>query len=322
MNDRAVASTKLLLWLPGVIAVVLLAAPFALRDRLPDPLAIHWDLSGAPNGFGPLIVIALVSSVAVAIAWVVFLRTNRVGMLQSHAGAMVWFLAILMGGMEAFTIAANLDRATWQDAGNFGPGRAAVLVVLAGLIGFGVWRVLGGNMSDPGVAIGPAPSAGIELGEHAVWVGKTAAAKGFVGIALVVTVGAAVAAVLRLTPVVTLSLVVTALPLLLFVSLRARVSSTAVTVWMGIFGVPRVSYPLARIVRAEVIDVRPLAYGGWGFRIIKGARAWIVRGGEGIRLVRPETSDIVITVDGAAGAAGLINDILMREGRFVAAESS
>ncbi|HDH24679.1 MAG TPA: DUF1648 domain-containing protein, partial [Actinobacteria bacterium] len=70
------------------MAVVLLVAPLAIRDRLPDPLAIHWDLSGAPNGFGPLILIALVSSVAVAIAWVVFLRTYRVEMLQSHAGAM------------------------------------------------------------------------------------------------------------------------------------------------------------------------------------------------------------------------------------------
>ncbi len=322
MKDRAGVSTKLLLWLPGVIAVVLLVAPFAMSSRLPDPIAIHWGLDGAPNGAGPVALIALISFVTVGSSWVVFVRSHRAQIAHALAGSTTWFLTILFVWIEVSTVVANLDRTDWREAGSIGLIAGLGVVVVAGLISLAVWRALGGMSTFPGKAMGPAPSAGIQLGEHAVWVGQAAAAKGFLGLGLAISVGVGVSVIARLTPVAALALVAIAVPVLSLTLVRARVSSEAVSVSLGIIGVPRATYPLSGVVRAEVVDVRPMAFGGWGYRIVRGARAWIVRAGDGIRLVRPDRFDVVITLDGAEGAAGLINDVLLREGRFVAADPS
>jgi uncharacterized protein DUF1648 len=321
MNNRTTMTDRLLLWVPGVIAVALLVTPFAMSTRLPDPIAIHWGFSGSPDGSGPVALIAIISFVVVGAAWIVFVRAYRAQVAQSLAGAMTWFFVVLFGWIEISTITTNLDRAQWQDAGSVSFLTVLVVVLIAGLVQFLVWRHLGGMSTFPGRGVGSVPSAGLELGEHAVWVGRAAAARGFVGLGLSISIGAGVVAILRITPVATISLAAIALPVLSLALLRTRVSSSAVSVSLGIIGVPRATYPLSGIIRAEVIDVRPMAFGGWGYRIVKGARAWIVRAGEGVRLVRPHAFDVVITIDGAEGAAGLINDVLVKEGRFVSVDA-
>ena len=62
--------------------------------------------------------------------------------------------------------------------------------------------------------------------------------------------------------------------------------------------------------RAEVEQVNPMAYGGWGYRLRPGVRAVVTRGGEALRLVRTGKADLVLTVDDAATGAGVINSIL------------
>ena len=64
------------------------------------------------------------------------------------------------------------------------------------------------------------------------------------------------------------------------------------------------------IERAEVEQVNPMAYGGWGYRLRPGVRAIVTRGGESLRLVRAEKADLVLTVDDAATGAGVINSML------------
>jgi|GEM_PF-6368682 len=40
----------------ALVTVALIAAPLALRDRLPDPIATHWGPSGGPDDSMPFLV--------------------------------------------------------------------------------------------------------------------------------------------------------------------------------------------------------------------------------------------------------------------------
>ena len=53
----------------------------------------------------------------------------------------------------------------------------------------------------------------------------------------------------------------------------------------------------------------PLAYGGWGWRRRPGRSAVVIRAGDGLVLRLRSGGTIVVTVDGAHTAAGLVNDV-------------
>jgi hypothetical protein len=74
--------------------------------------------------------------------------------------------------------------------------------------------------------------------------------------------------------------------------------------------------PMAEITRAEVEDISPMSYGGWGYRIRPGVRAVVVRGGPSLRLVRTDKADLVLTVDDPQTGAGLVNSLLARTQRL------
>jgi len=81
----------------------------------------------------------------------------------------------------------------------------------------------------------------------------------------------------------------------------------------GPFGLPYMTLPLDRIVRAEALDVHPMSWGGWGYRgslRFMHRAAWIVRSGPGIRLDLRDDRTFVVTVDGAEEAAAVVNGLL------------
>ena len=110
--------------------------------------------------------------------------------------------------------------------------------------------------------------------------------------------------------VVTVVLIAIGLIVLTFAEARVTVSRQGAVVSLGWLGVPSWSVPLGDIAHAEVEEVRVMAYGGWGYRLRPGVRAFVTRGGDGLRLVRADRPDLVVTVDDAARGAGLINAML------------
>ena len=81
----------------------------------------------------------------------------------------------------------------------------------------------------------------------------------------------------------------------------------------GLVGVARYRIPLERIVGADVVDVVPLEYGGWGLRLSRrGEIAVVLRGGPGLRVERRGGRPLVVTVDDAATGAGLLRALLER----------
>jgi len=87
-----------------------------------------------------------------------------------------------------------------------------------------------------------------------------------------------------------------------------RVDSSGVTIRSSL-GWPRTWVPLDEIVRADVTEVRPLRdFGGWGWRVGRKGRVGVaLRRGEALLIERTGGRSVVVTVDDAATAAGLVN---------------
>jgi hypothetical protein len=71
---------------------------------------------------------------------------------------------------------------------------------------------------------------------------------------------------------------------------------------MGTLGFPRVSIPIDQIAQVSTLDIKPIRWGGWGYRgslrAFKRA-AMIVRAGEGIRIDLNGGRIFIVTVDDA-----------------------
>ncbi|MEZ5235452.1 MAG: hypothetical protein R2749_22530 [Acidimicrobiales bacterium] len=81
------------------------------------------------------------------------------------------------------------------------------------------------------------------------------------------------------------------------------------TVRFGWWRRPAVHLGIERMATAEVIDVRPLHWGGWGYRgslkLFRRA-AVVLRGGEGLQVTLRDGRVFVVTVDDAAGAVAVL----------------
>lgn len=91
---------------------------------------------------------------------------------------------------------------------------------------------------------------------------------------------------------------------------RVEVADARVVARMGPWGWPRISRDLAEVNDAESVHVNPLRYGGWGHRFTFSTTAIVVRGGEGLMLRMRSGRNFLVTVDGSADAARVVNSLL------------
>jgi hypothetical protein len=93
------------------------------------------------------------------------------------------------------------------------------------------------------------------------------------------------------------------------------VDRRGLTIACGPLGWPRHTVPLADIASAERTDIDPWRVGGWGLRKVPtrpGATAIVVRAGDGIRVLRRDGRELLVTVPDAATGAALLNDLSSR----------
>ena len=110
---------------------------------------------------------------------------------------------------------------------------------------------------------------------------------------------------------VALPCLVVALMLSSFSTIAVTVDASGVRIAFGPWGFPTKQIALNDIESAQAIDVRPLRWGGWGYRWMpwKRASAVVLRKGPGLKLDRVDGRTLVVTVDGASRAAAVLNDL-------------
>ncbi len=322
---RAVAAT-----VAGLAVVVVAVAPFLLWwHRLPSPMAVHWNASGRPDGAVPRGAAAALSIIPAALCGLAAatLCLPTAAGFRSPASGTATKLASILAGIGTLlavtgwaTVAANADAASWHAASRLRLSAIAlgVLLGIAVLLAM-AWLT---QARPPAAAVTPRPAAARPgpaseppaPGQRAAWAGR---ARLTWWVPVVLIVAATVNVVLALYRGFTLVLVIPlALLLLVYLALgwiRVTVDRRGLRIHYGLLPWPVTVFPLALIRQADRIGLKPMQWGGWGYRGSRRAlrrSAVVLRGGDAIRLLLTDGTEFAVTVDDAAAGAGLLADLL------------
>jgi hypothetical protein len=149
-------------------------------------------------------------------------------------------------------------------------------------------------------------------GEAVVWAGRTSAPT-WLWMTLTAVGLVAGALVLPVVPVAGAIVVLVVLLAVTAMTARVVVGPGGLSVRFGPAGMFRLHVPIAEITTVDAIVVDPLVHGGWGIRLLPGLRAVVFRRGPGIRVVTADGRSTIVTIDGAAEAAGVLRAHLDRE---------
>lgn len=318
-------------WPVGTAALIA-ALPWAARSRLPDRLATHWSFDGtAPDGSMPLwaacavpalIWLALCAGVEAA-RW----RAGR----NARAATRPWAVAVLptvgivIGGVQAAVVRANLDHTDWHQA-RLPVGWVVAAVVAALLAGVGGWLVSTRQRPAGPAAAGQdgrEPTLDLPEGERVVWFSRTtnpwlhllAAVTGLVAVAALVALVGGLAgpgpAWALFVPCALASLTVAC-----FSSVQARVGEHGLEVSFGPLGWPVRRWAPDAVESARVETRTPAQVGGWGYRLSGLGTTVMLRAGECLVVrARGRRTDFALSVDDAERGAALLNTLRTRRAR-------
>ncbi|MER5644904.1 hypothetical protein [Streptosporangium sp. NPDC002524] len=312
----------LLIYLPGTIYFGLVAGIWLLRDRLPDPAASHYS-QGVPDASMPLAQLVLISLLPPVLTWLfllVIVRQRMPGSLGRRVGAALIVGETFLNGTAVVLglVRANLDAAVWTGASS--PPEHATYVTVMGVIGL----VAGGALVEPWRVPEPPPlppaeprtelargsAPGEDSGRRRLWFGRARnrflLAYSALGLVLFLVI-------LPWNPWTLAGAVYT----LVTIHLAGGVFVTFNGETLKVYGFPPVvalrRIPLSRMETAEVVTVDPLAWGGWGWRLLSSKRhAFVIRGGETLLIALRGGGEFLITVSSAGVGAALIRQALLR----------
>jgi hypothetical protein len=309
--------------LGAVLPAAILGSAYALvlswRDRLPDPLAVHWGLDGVDRtgSFAELVAPMMILGLAtLAVTATLSIVTGRNGltrrMIVGISAGMAAMYAVMLVGM----CWVQLDVATAEQAGD--PGPTIALSLLAALVvGATAGALAGTDPEQPAVGDLAADAARLPLGptETAVWIRTVTIARPWLLWTLVVVVLAGSAVLGVLTSQWWLVPVLAALAALVAATTTwsVRVDARGLTA-RGVYGWPRIKVPAEEVERADAIAISPFAeFGGWGLRTdVRGRTGLVVRKGPAISIQRTGGRMVVVTVPDAERGAALLNTVAAR----------
>lgn len=282
----------------------LLAAP-----GLPSRVIVHWGPDGTETGSPYLALICLpLTALLSLVLWSAVRRPADVrptAFLRIVLGLPIWLACfVTIGLIGTAVLQARPDAPV--------PGLPLLVGFVVGVLAGAIAALLAPE--PPALPEPPAPRSqpALHLGERLVWLGRAVAGPGLTAMALGVLGAAAVVVVLAglaTQPWFALVAILPALGLPLTASMlrwRVRIDGRGVTT-IGALGFPTIRVPLAEVAEADVITVAPIGdYGGIGLRHSRGITAVATRGGEALQVTRTDGSRLVLTVDDAATAAGVL----------------
>lgn len=316
------------LWrLAAAMAVVTVAPVVALvttgrfRERLPDPLPTHWGWSGPPDGFtgyptfssGLFLVTSLAALGAALVAVIPGLASTVRRVAMAVAGAIAWATVGLWFGIavsawdatDAHAVSLTGWFLVWFLGLGLAGGVAAFLVV-------GPAPVPAPAPVRPGVATADRPVAVLADGEPVVWTRRLTSV--LLAVAGGVPLVAAVALVAFDAPIALVVLL--ALIGVIGTGLgaaRLTIDRRGFTVALGWFGIPIKRIPIDQVVGASVAEIRPREWGGWGYRVLPGRSALVIRGGPGMVVDLVDGRRFAVTLDDPAEPVAILNGLAQRQ---------
>jgi hypothetical protein len=282
------------------LAVVAVTA-VAVRGRLPGTLPVHWSGFGTPDRFAPAWAVlgsvlgatGLAAALGVAGIAVHRRRTTGAGLVSLAAGlggvaCAVWLTAV----------ATTLPGTDPQDA------RLGwhVLWIPAGVAWAVTVALLLGRTRRPAP---PAPAP--PPGPRVAWV--TVLRSGLLVTIPLVAAGTVAAVALTTDPLIWPVITLPLAALLFFSDLRVIVDHRGLRLVTGPFAVPVKRVPIADIVTATAEHIDPLKWGGWGYRVVPGRSALVLRAGPGLVLDLRDGRRFAVTVDQPDVPAALLTDL-------------
>jgi hypothetical protein len=293
---------------PVVVAAAGAAVLLAALPALPDRVLVHWGVEGTTSGSPLTALVAVPTTAAIAVVlWLALRRPENVRMgLQGRlvAALPVWVACFVTIGLVGTVVLQAR------------PGAPVPWLPLVLGAGVGLLAGLVVARTVPVPPRGAAPSRVAPLpvrpDERLAWFGTAAASPGVQAGALgvlVVAAGAVLLAGLATVPAVALVAVVPLACAVLAATMltwRVRIDRAGVTA-VGALGFPRLHVPADDVAAAAVTTVAPIGdLGGFGLRQRPGVTAVATRGGEAVEVTRRDGRRLLLTVDDAADAAGVL----------------
>lgn len=296
---------RLLAW-AALMALVGLLPLLIGWANLPDPLAIHWGIGGAPDNAWSKSAAALIPIGMVVIS----LFTTSLFRLEGKPTAEAFAMVGLMGGvgfsMMTSLVFLNWDVPTWERAGTFTWWHLAGVVV-GGALGTWIGYMLGlrwyPRPETPTRILGP--TVDVADDETVSWIGGCSVKWPLVllgGFGLVFLVMPGWWKLLGLVFVVLG---------FLFLRVYVVISNDGLQVRLG-GGLPAKKIPLDRIKTVQAIDLEPSQWAGWGYRVVPGGSAVVLRRGDAIEVTMTNDRRFAVTVDDAATGAALLGGLVAR----------
>ncbi len=299
----------------GIVLPLTALAAFlvVIWPDLPQVVATHWDPQGRADSFVVLGIRVWLTPVLLAVgSW--GLLSIAVAHVPQGAPGGRWLRALPAGsawfvvGLACSTLLPQRGLGDAQEA----PFSVSWLVagLIAGAVGF--WLVLllapATTRSTTHALISSDETIDRDRPGNVVW--RSSARPPMLGYVILAVLGLlAAAAAVHIRWVIAAVLLLTVLLAAAFTSFCVSIDDRAVWVRGTFFGVPRFAIALSTIRRAEVVDVKPLRWGGWGLRYRSTGIGVVTRGGPALRLVRTDDTEVVLTVDDAASAVAILNTL-------------
>ena len=293
----------------GFLAVIALVPLVLGWSALPDPVATHWGSGGQADGATSKAWLWVLPLALVALGLLISLLMRRDGKPSAESCALVG----LLGGMAVWAstsiVLLNMGASSWEEAGDFDVWQILGLVLAAGVTGW-VGYLLGRRWYPPRKRdVGPDTPV-LEIGddEMATWTGSVSV---WWPLFLLVPIG----------------LVFLFLPdwlkwlAPLYFVLAFAFSQVSVVVdhlglrvrLGGVVTVRRIT--LEQVASARPIDLEPTEWAGWGYRMVPGGSAVVLRRGDAIEVLLRNDRRFAVTVDDAATGAALLNGLVARQVR-------
>ena len=315
--------------LPLVLTVLAIIVQLVALPRVPDPVAVHWNMHGVADGFAaPWLYPVMTALIAGGLPLLLAL-TSLPGLRRGHGGPTYRFMGATALGLSAFG-AVMLTWSLVMQTGLADATQASGVwsALIAGLCAAAIGGVSGWflqpHVDQSEAVILPAAALSLRPGERAVWMrtvsaGRAAAIGILLGTLAVVVAavvayvsGAAAPAVWVLAGVALLLVVFSATTL----AFHVRVDEAGLEV-RSVVGLPRFRVPLAQVTRAAAVEVNPMGeFGGWGIRLAPGRFGVVLRTGQAIEVWRDGGRRFVVTVDDAQTGAALLAAFAERSHAF------